>query len=114
MQANHAGLIAYESGVFRWSTKRLSPICREALRMLRMIAMRERVPYDRVGQASSVPSVREGNEGFTPAGDFVNRLSHIAYSRRALKLSSRRKSGESSEAMQVGPTVSVSPCFQLP
>src|SRR5437870_5147048 len=76
MYSNHAGLISHGLGVFWRSAERLGPVGGEPFRVLVMIAVRESVAHDRIGQAARVPRARQLKEGVPPACDLINRLRH--------------------------------------
>src|SRR5262249_28107883 len=77
MDSNHTGLTAHGLGVFWRSAERLGPVGSQPFRVLGMIAVRESVAHDRVGQASGVPSARQVKKSLAPACDLVNRWCHL-------------------------------------
>lgn len=74
--SNHTRLITHGFGVVRRSAERLGPVGSQALRVLWVIAVREGVAHNRIGQASRVPCSRQVQERLTAACRFVNGLRH--------------------------------------
>src|SRR5690606_26954991 len=74
VHSNDGGLRSVSLGVRTGSAERLRPVCGEALRVLWVVAVAERVGYDLVLQHAGMPGARQSEHPVATACGFVNRL----------------------------------------